>query len=147
MRDRCPMGFDERLITAFLDGELTQADEQKVRLHLERCPHCRALYEDLRRIRNAAMTTGLPVPSDEEWDERPRTGASLTFRLLGWWLAIPWVIFVLGYALWEAWRGSQGAIVRIMTFGGIAAGALLLLSALLDRLRDLKTDRYRRIMK
>ncbi len=147
MHDGCPAGFDERLITAFLDGELTQAGEQKVRLHLAQCAHCQALCDDLRRIRNSTLTTDFPAPPDTQWDERPATLGSLGARLLGWWLAIPWAIFVLGYVLWELWRGSHGALGRVLAFGGIAAGALLLCSALLDRLRDMKTDAYRRITK
>ncbi|NOZ77643.1 MAG: hypothetical protein GXP48_00410 [Acidobacteria bacterium] len=147
MTDRCPTGLNEKLITAFLDGELTQGDEQRVRLHLESCSYCRELYTDLRRIRDAAMSTRFPAPPDDQWDERPRTRGSLAFRLLGWWLAIPWVIFVLAYAAREAWLGSHGAAGRVLVFGGIAAGTLLLVSALLDRLRDLKTDKYRGVNK
>ncbi len=147
MTERCPTGFDERLISAFLDGELTQADGQRVRVHLEDCVHCRRLYDDLRAIREAAMTTRFTVPPDDQWDERPRTAASRTFRLLGWWLAVPWLVLVLGYGLWEAWRGAAGALDRVLVFGGIAAAALLLGSAVLDRLRDLRSDPYREVKK
>ena len=147
MADRCPTGFDEKLITAYLDGELTQSAEQKVSVHIEDCAHCRELLADLERIREAAMTTRFEPPPDDQWDERPHGRASLTFRLLGWWLAVPWVLVVLGYALWEAWRGAQGAVERVIVFGGITALVLLLASAILDRLRDARSDRYREVRK
>ena len=33
-------GFDEALISGYLDGELTQGDAQRVRVHLEDCAVC-----------------------------------------------------------------------------------------------------------
>lgn len=145
MPEQCPRGFDERLLSGYLDGELTQGDEQRVTVHLESCPHCKELLADLDRIREATMSTRFTPPPDIQWDELPRTGGSSILRRLGWWLVVPWLALVTGYGLWEAWRGVHGAFDRILTFGGIAALALLFLSVLLDRLRDAKTDRYREV--
>ena len=71
MNQLCRPKFDESLFSGYLDGELTQGDSQRVRLHLEDCSSCRDLVGDLQRIREAAMTTEFPVPSDEEWREAP----------------------------------------------------------------------------
>jgi len=145
MAERCPTGFDERLLTAYLDGELTQDDQQRVRIHVEDCPHCAALLEDLQRIREAAMNTTFATPPDEQWNEAPRTATSGALRRLGWWLVIPWVVVLGAYALYEAWLGAAGALERVLVFGGISALALLFLSVLLDRLRDARGDRYREV--
>lgn len=147
MTDRCPAAFDETLISGHLDGELTQAAEQKVQLHLEDCSHCRRLFEDLEAIRRAAMSTEFEIPDDRQWDERPQSGASRRLRHLGWLLAILWALGVSGFALWHWWQESQNVVERLLVFGGLSALALLFGSVLLDRLRSAKTDRYREVEK
>ena len=42
MPEPCGRTFDGALLSGFLDGALTQADEQRVRVHLEDCETCRA---------------------------------------------------------------------------------------------------------
>ena len=62
MPDRCPSGFDDRLLSGYLDGELTQGDEQRVSVHLQNCPHCKELFDDLERNREATMSTRFTPP-------------------------------------------------------------------------------------
>lgn len=38
------------LLSAYVDDELTAAEESQVRQHLEQCAHCRALYEQLQTL-------------------------------------------------------------------------------------------------
>lgn len=147
MRERCPNGFTERLLTAYLDGELTQGGEQRVRIHTEQCRHCRELLADLARIREAAMSTPFSPPPDLQWDEHPRGPVSQTLRRLGWWLAVPWLLLVAGFGLWEAWQGTADAFERVIVFAGIAAVALLLGSVIVDRVKAARSDRYREVEK
>jgi len=147
MADRCPTAFDERLISGYLDGELTQAAEQKVRLHLEDCAHCRALLEDLRAIREAAMSTEFSKPDDAQWDERPRGSISFVARGAGWILAAVWAVVVGMYALWEFWTAPASPAERLLVVGGLTALALLFISVLLDRIRTARTDPYREVEK
>jgi predicted anti-sigma-YlaC factor YlaD len=143
----CPTAFDESLISGYLDGELTQAAEQKVRIHLEDCVQCRTLLEDLRTIREAAMSTEFSKPDDTQWDERPRGGASLVARGAGWILAIVWAVVVGAYALWEFVTTPASPIERLLVVGGLTALALLFVSVLLDRIRTARTDPYREVEK
>ncbi len=147
MTDQCPTAFDETLISGHLDDELTQAAEQRVRLHLEDCSHCRRLHEELAAMREAAMTTEFEVPSDHQWDERPQSRASLLLRRLGWLVAIVWAVGLTGFGLWHWWRGSEGLVERLLGAGGVSAVVLLFGSVLLDRLRSARTDRYREVEK
>jgi predicted anti-sigma-YlaC factor YlaD len=147
MTERCQTSFDEKLISGHLDGELTQAADQRVRIHLETCDHCRNLYEELRTMREATMSTQFVEPSDEQWNERPRGTASLLSRSLGWMLAIVWLVAVTGFGLWHAWHDTEGLFERLLVFGGLAAFGLLLLSVLVDRIRISRTDRYREVEK
>jgi predicted anti-sigma-YlaC factor YlaD len=147
MADRCPASFDETLISGHLDGELTQAAEQKVRVHLEGCGHCRGVLDELRVLREATMSTEFQKPDDSQWDERPQTGLSLAARGTGWIIAVVWAVFFAAYALWQFWQGSANLVERLLVFGGISALALLFTSVLLDRLRTARTDPYREVEK
>jgi predicted anti-sigma-YlaC factor YlaD len=135
------------MISGHLDGELTQVTEQKVRVHLENCEHCRTVLGELRALREATLATEFHKPDDSQWDERPRTGVSLVARGTGWMMAIVWAVFLAGYALWHLWLGSANLVERLLIFGGLSAFALLFTSVLLDRLRAAKTDPYREVKK
>ena len=143
MTDQCPRAFDETLISGHLDGELTQAAEQRVSVHLEDCAHCRGLLNDLRTIREAAMSTEFSRPDDDQWDERPRTTSSFLARGTGWLLALVWLTSVVAYGLWQFWQSSANLLERLLVFGGLSAFALLFLSVALDRIAAAKTDPYR----
>lgn len=139
----CARGFPEELLSGYLDGELTQSDEQRVRLHLEDCASCRAVLEDLQTLREVAMTTDFSEPNPTEWGELPRGRASAAFRSLGWILIVIWVVAIAGYAAWELATGPERLAVKLLTFGGVSGLGLLLLSVLIDRIRTARTDRYK----
>ena len=143
MDERCPTGFDEGLISGHIDGELTQAVEQRVRIHLEDCEHCRALRQRLAQLREVTMATELELHGDLAAGEAPRTALSHLSRGLGWVLGVVWLAAVSGYGLWLATQDITDLFGRLLLFGGLTAGGLLLLSVLLDRLRDLQHDKYR----
>ena len=147
MAETCPASFDETLISGHLDGELTQAAEQKVRIHLEDCDHCQTVLGELRTLRETTMSTEFHAPDDSQWDERPQTGLSLVARGSGWIIAVVWVVFFAAYALWQFWQGPANLVERLLVFGGLSALALLFTSVLLDRLRAARTDPYREVEK
>lgn len=147
MTEPCRRGFAETELSGYVDGELTQGDSQRVRLHLEDCPRCRQLVGDLQSIRAAAISTPFPVPTDEQWRERPRGPASRWVRRFGWWLTLAW----LGGASWLVIRDfviDSADWYEKALVASLAAGALLLfVSVLLDRLEARRTDRYRGVQK
>jgi anti-sigma factor RsiW len=147
MADRCSTTFDEALISGHLDGELTQAAEQRVRLHLEDCEHCRTVLAELQALRATTMSTEFHQPDDSQWDERPRSGLSLLARRTGWVVAVVWAVFLAAYALWHFWQGSANLAEKILVFGGLSALVLLFTSVLLDRLRAARNDPYREVEK
>jgi len=147
MPDRCPHSFDETLLSGHLDGELTQSAEQRVRIHLEDCSHCRGVYRQLREMREATMTSDFVKEPERQWDERPRGVLSRTSYHLGWAVAVVWLVITVGYGLWQMWTETAGWLERTLVFGGIAAVALLFVSVLIDRLRTASTDPYREVDK
>ena len=106
MKQGCEATFDESMLSGYVDSELTQADNQRVQLHLEECSACRRLVADLRQIREAAMTTQFPVPTDDEWRETPRSGGGRWLRRLGWILVSIWTLGAAGLAVFGFLQGS-----------------------------------------
>ena len=140
-------GFDEALISGYLDGELTQGEEQRVRLHLEDCAECRGLADEITRLREATMATEFQVPDDTQWDEAPRGGLSGFFRNFGWMILLAWLVGVGGYALWQMATETEDLIASLIVFSMWLGFGLVFLSVLIDRLKTRKTDRYRRVKK
>jgi predicted anti-sigma-YlaC factor YlaD len=147
MMQGCRPGFDQTLLSGYLDSELTQADNQRVRLHLEDCTECRALMQDLLENREAAMATPFPVPQDEEWQEAPRAPGSKGLRLAGWILVVVFVFGAGGMAIRGLLAGEGRWFEKLLISFLLGGGLLLFVSVLLDRLKALKTDRYRRVGK
>lgn len=140
-------GFDEVLISGYLDGELTQGDEQRVRIHLEDCADCRNVADEMRKIKEATMTTEFQTPDDTQWDESPRGRISGFFSNFGWLIAIAWLVAVIGYGIWQAATDVENLWEVVLVFGLWLGFGLVFLSVLIDRLRTFKTDPYRKIEK
>ncbi|MDX1644376.1 MAG: zf-HC2 domain-containing protein [Thermoanaerobaculia bacterium] len=140
-------GFDQALVSGYLDGELTQGEHQRVRLHLEDCAECRRLAEELAAIREATMSTTFRVPPDRGWDETPRGGVSRLLRDFGWMVIGLWVLGLIGFGLWKLATDLDDLWPNLLAFGFWFGFGLVGLSVLVDRLKGLKTDRYRRVLK
>jgi anti-sigma factor RsiW len=147
MSDNCGRTFDEALLSGYVDRVLTQGDRQRVELHLEACRSCRTLVDELADLRAAALSTVFPVPDDRQWDERPRGPASRAARRAGWIVLLVWLLGAGAYAAYHLALVTEGWTERLLVFGGFSGLAVLLLSVLLDRIRDMKTDRYRGVLK
>lgn len=142
-----PNGFDETLISGYIDGELTQGDAQRVRIHLEDCVRCRATAEGMRRLREATMTSEFKIPEDMGWDERPTNSLSGWLRRIGWITTGVWITALIGYLLWLLATDADNWFEAALGFALFAGAALLFLSVLIDRMRTRTTDPYRKVEK
>jgi predicted anti-sigma-YlaC factor YlaD len=140
--------FDEALLSGYLDGELIQGDEQRVRLHLEDCAECRSVIDELGMFREATMSTEFRVPEDTQWDETPRNALSRLFHNFGWLIAGLWLLGLAAYLVWQFTTDSESIrLEAILGFGLLLAIGLIFLSALIDRLQTRKNDPYRKVKK
>ena len=150
-----PVPFPEELLSGYLDGALTQQEEQQVRLHLERSPEARAMLEDLGALRSAARQTPFATIEDRQWSEQPRTRGSALAMRLGLVLLSLWglaVVFVIGWQASHAPSGTEmhrGMIwwAAALWASGLGGALLVFLSILGDRITDRRHDRYRRVLK
>ncbi len=143
MAQNCTRSFDEEQISGYLDGALPQMQSQRVRLHVEDCGACRTLLEELETLREAAMSTRFHGPSEDEWPELPRTRPSRFSRSMGWVLVVAWLVVVASLALWRFLSQAADPLEIFLALGLPGGLLLLFVSVLMDRLRELKTDRYR----
>jgi len=143
----CGRTFDEALLSGYVDKMLTQGDEQRVRVHVEDCAACRALVEEIARLKEVTMSSGFKMPADEQWSETPRGGLSRWAFGAGWGFLLLWAAVVAGRALWAFWTSDEGVTGRVLAFAAGSGVILLFLSVLVDRLKVLKTDRYRGVQK
>lgn len=134
----------EELFSGYLDDVLTQADRQRVRVRLESCAGCRQLVEELRTIRKNARETRFSKPAEADWPERPATKLSGFLRTSGWTLLGIWLILNLVLVFAHELVGGPG-LVKVILGTSVLGWLLLLVSVLLDRVKDLKGDRYRSV--
>jgi anti-sigma factor RsiW len=143
----CGRRFEEELLSGYLDRALTQGERQMVELHLERCAECRATVDELGALRGAARSSSFEVPADLQWSELPRTAGSRVLRLGGWLLLSLWAALVVAAGAIGVGQAAVPLWAKLVVAGGVAGIALLLLSVFVDRLRDLRHDRYDRVQK
>lgn len=143
MANICERSFDEALLSGYLDHALPQAEAQRIRVHIEDCAACQGLYEELVALREAARTTLFQEPEEAEWPELPKTRLSRFSRSLGWMVVVSWLIVISALALWRFFSQAGDPLEVFIVLGLPGGFVLLFVSVLLDRLRELKSDRYR----
>jgi len=99
-----------------VDGRLEGAGQRAVERHLEGCPSCRALVEDLRSIRAAAFMLDRREPKAETWS---RVSAAIAAEpAAGWVVSMPAVVRrSLGGGGWPVWLGAAAALVLATVIG------------------------------
>jgi anti-sigma factor RsiW len=147
MPERCGRTFDEALLSGYVDRALTQADEQRVRIHIEDCAVCRTEVEQMTELKEVTMSSRFHVPSDDQWSEAPRGAASRLAFGVGWTLLIVWGVAVAGFALVAVLTSDEDLLEKLLAFSAGSGLVLLFLSVLIDRLKAMKTDRYREVQK
>jgi predicted anti-sigma-YlaC factor YlaD len=147
MPEHCGRTFDEALLSGYVDGMLTQGDEQRVRVHVEDCAACRSVVDDMSQVKEVTMSSRFKMPVDDQWSEAPRGAASRLAFGVGWALVLVWGAVVAAFAVWEFWTSNEPVGDTLLVFAVVSGPVLLLLSVLIDRLKTLKTDRYREVQK
>jgi len=145
-----PQQHDElrQMLSAYLDHELTQASEQRVRLHLEDCPECRQACEEMRRLQEMTRSLRFAEPPEDKMKELERSLAVQAPRRLGWTFVVGGLTAWIVYAAVTWIRHWRPPTVEELIAGAVVIGFLMLLASVaVERLRQLPHDRYRRIQK
>jgi hypothetical protein len=135
-------------LSAYLDGELTQQESQKVAVHLRDCHACREVYEDFRRMREDIKRLEFPEPSDEQWRSVMGGLAFKTTRGIGWLLWVGGAVVLVAYGLYELIRDPLINVIEHVGILALLLGTVLLfLTVLYERLSALKADKYKDVEK
>ena len=131
------------MLSGYVDGELTQASQQRVRVHVETCENCKETLADLTAIREKVQALNLGEMHSDEWEGRVKDAMTTRSRNIGWMLFVGGVGVLCAYGVWAFLTDdSVSPIVRVAwsaMWGGLAT---LFLSVLRERLIKSKDDKY-----
>lgn len=133
------------LLSGYIDGELTQQERQRVRLHSDACEECRERLVELRTLREKIGKAKLSDVHQDVWRETMNdTGVKAT-RGIGWLLLIGGALLGAGALLIEFFSESSSlSLQEKLIIGGVYGGLLLLfVSVLRQRLIERKSDKYK----
>lgn len=144
MNEQQPL--NEEKLSAYLDGELTQQETQRIEVLLRRDAEWRARLEDLRRLREQVRRLAYPQPTEDEWRKLMGNLTFRTTRGLGWLLWIGAAVVLAGYALWEfATDPAVVALERVGVLTMLLGIVLVFLTVLWERLATRRHDKYKDI--
>ena len=133
------------LLSGYLDGELTQQDEQRVRLLCESNDDYARELESLKAMRERVGNSKLSDVSSDVWRETMDETGVKASRGIGWLLLIGGALIGAGALLLEFFSSSSSmSLQEKLIVGGIYGGLLFLfISVLRQRLIERKTDKYK----
>ncbi|WP_251358231.1 anti-sigma factor [Kangiella sp. TOML190] len=137
----------QELISGYLDNELTQQQNQLVRVHLETCVNCQAVYQDLKAIKESISGLEYPECEEQKMEKILQDPTAKKISIVGWVLLIIPLAILFIYHLYTVFTVGSFSLFSMKTLILlIEAGALLLfISVLRQRLIARKTDKYRNV--
>lgn len=136
----------EQMLSGYLDGELTQGDRQRVEVHIDACPSCQRVYDDLSELQDQVGQLKLDRMSPSEWSSIMSNVPIKGSRSIGWILLIAGSVIISVYGMWEfATDDTVPALVKTSLFAIYLGLAFLLISVGWQRLVERKTDKYKDI--
>ena len=132
------------LLSGYIDGELTQQQQQRVRVHCERCESCADELERLTELREAVRKSRLSLLGEDTWREHMNEPTVRITRSVGWLLFIAGILAIAGIAVYEFVIDTSMPlhikVISALVWVGLGA---LLVSVLRQRLIERKSDRYK----
>lgn len=140
-------------LSAYIDDELTQQDQQRLYVHLQHCPECQGELTELLSLRSAVRSSelaGMPTLDDKVLRQLQQDRPSRWLSWIGWSLVITSGIVLGTFFIWQfiaelladstAPKWLMWAILAF--YGGFA---VLFFSVLRQRLITRKTDKYKKV--
>ena len=152
MNHRRPDAWDDALLSAYVDGELSRAEAAEVEQRLEHDQRARAIVDQLRRLKEMTGAMRLKEPPAEEWEVFWQSHYNRLERSLGWILLLVggvltggWGAYLLLRILWS--DSSLPTGLRWGITAAVAGLAVLLVSVIRERLHRRKTTRYKDVVR
>ena len=134
------------LISAYLDRELTQADEQRMRLHLEECGDCSKTCKELRLLKSRMGELSYPDTDTAMLQLLERDTISVLGKWSGWLLLLIPTLILAAFTVYEVFTESGEPLLARVIYAAFALGMLtLFITVLRQRLISYKSDKYRNV--
>ncbi|RLA32130.1 MAG: hypothetical protein DRR11_09150 [Gammaproteobacteria bacterium] len=131
-------------LSGYVDGELTQQQQQRVDVHCASCAECAKDLHELQELRESIGNARLSNKNQDEWREMMNDTTVQTTRGIGWLLFIGGALVCLGIGVFVFLFASSVSLVEKLVVSAIYGGlALLFYSVLRQRLIERKTDKYK----
>lgn len=128
----------------YLDGELPAERAREIEAALETSTELRREYALFRRMKHDLADVGKHMETDGAiWEAVNRR---LT-RPVGWGLFLAGAVIWLAYAVFTYLTGADALWEKLAASAVVVGLSMLLVSVLVDRWRDLKTDPYKEIQR
>ncbi|NVJ67165.1 MAG: zf-HC2 domain-containing protein [Gammaproteobacteria bacterium] len=137
----------QELISGYLDQELTQQKNQMVRVHLESCKECNAIYQDLKAMKETIGNLQYPDCEATKMEKILQEPVAKKISILGWiLLTIPLAILFIYHIVTIFTVGSFSLFSMKTIILLLEAGVLLLfIGVLRQRLIARKSDKYKNV--
>ncbi len=140
------------LIIQFIDNEISDEDEIKLKTHLLSCSNCQKEYEEFKNLKGVSKEMKNKILPDMAWDEYWRHVYNRLERGVSWILISIGSIILLGIAvyhfLWDILSSTQmtafekfGILVLVLGF------IVLFISVVREKLMARKHDKYKEIVR
>ena len=130
------------LLSGYLDGELTQQQNQQVRIQLESSEELRNLHDQLVLLKKNMGELSYPETDLKALKEMENDLVSRGGQWLGWGLMLLALFLMLSKGLYEIFTADE---VPWWTQLSTAGFVVLFLVVLRQRLRTYKNDKYRKV--
>ncbi len=131
-------------LSGYVDGELTQQQQQRVDVHCASCAECAKDLRELQELRASIGNARLSDKNQDVWREMMSDTTVRRTRGIGWLLLTGGVLACLGIGVFAVLFDSSISVVEKLIVSAVYGGlALLFYSVLRQRLIERKTDKYK----
>jgi ferric-dicitrate binding protein FerR (iron transport regulator) len=139
-------GRFRELMMAGLDGELSPADLEELREHLNECDSCRREFEELERVTRLIGRIELPKPAEEDMMRYWPSVYARIERGMGWGLLLIGAAIWVGYGVYAFITDpTTEALTKFLIALPIVGVLVLLVSVIRERYHVSKTERYKEV--
>jgi predicted anti-sigma-YlaC factor YlaD len=142
----------KQLVSAYLDGEVSEDERRMVEKHLEECAECRQACRETSELEEVMAKMTLKEPPKEVWKMYTESVYNRLERGIGWILLSIGAMIVLFFAGYQALKGfildpTISMVVKAGILCGLGGVVVLLVSLIRERLFVNKRERYKEIEK
>ena len=138
----------EELLSAYIDNEISAAEMVELGAHLKTCSNCKSALDQYLKIKKTSSDIKLVDPPHDRMENYWTNISARLSRGFGWILFIVGSVILAIYAIYQfAIDRTTNSFVKIVIAAIVIGLVMIFISVLIERLREMKTDRYTGVQK